>query len=239
MAITQMYDKGQKFETYTKDQLISSVWGSLSTDFIWEGRTLSCYRIPGEDGKLSSGYDVPIGAEMSSNLEEQNIYGIWTMDKSPDPVKVYFIGDSGEVSVDIVEHIVSPPLAKGFSGLKEITHTVSNVDSNYHEIIVYRQPEYTYGNSDGCNKILFKIRKSAATTVLSVCHQNQLMNLNDSDDFNNYLMSEGGNSWTVETENIIGKNWDYSALTKQYGLSVFFSEQGRLTYYPNKDYVNP
>lgn len=236
MAITQMFDKGQKFATYTKDELLSSVWESLSTDFIWEGRTLSCYRIPGEDGKLSSGYDVPIGAEMSSNLEELSIYGIWTMDKSPDPVKVYFIGDFGEVSVDVVEHVVSPPLATSYKS-KNITHTVSNTDSNYHEIIVYRQPENNYGNLR--NRILFKIRKSASTTILSVCHQNQLMNLNNSNGFNNYLISEAGNNWMPGTENSIGYNWDASPLTKQYGLSVFFSEQGRLTYYPNKDYVNP
>lgn len=239
MAITQMYDKGQKFETYTKDQLLSSVWGSLSTDFIWEGRTLSCYRIPGEDGKLSSGYDVPIGAEMSSNLEEQNIYGIWTMDKSPDPVKVYFIGDSGEVSVDVVEQIVSPPLAD-YNRIKNITHTVSNTDSNYHEITVYRQPESKYGAF--YNKILFKIRKSAATTVLSVCHQNYLMDLTQSNDFNMFLASEADAIWKDWLEWPTSpncKNWDASPLTKQYGLSVFFSEQGRLTYYPNKDYVNP
>ena len=235
MAITQMFDKGQKFATYTKDELLSSVWESLSTDFIWEGRTLSCYRIPGEDGKLSSGYDVPIGAEMSSNLEEQNIYGIWTMDKSPDPVKVYFIGDSGEVSVDVVEHVVSPPLASYGSGAKDITHTVSNTDGNNHEIIVYRQPENANGSYE--NRILFKIRKSAATTVLSVYHQNVLMDLADSNDFNKYLVSEY-KIWQSNV-NSFGKNWDASRLTKQYGLSVFFTEQGRLTYYPNKDYVNP
>ena len=195
MAITQMYDKGQKFETYTKDQLLSSVWGSLSTDFIWEGRTLSCYRIPGEDGKLSSGYDVPIGAEMSSNLEEQNIYGIWTMDKSPDPVKVYFIGDSGEVSVDVIENIVSPPLA-GRQTARKITHTVSNIDGNYHEIEVYRQPENTYFSTadddvpyNHVNRILFKIRKPDDTNVLSVYHRNQLKDLTYSNNFNKFLVS--------------------------------------------------
>lgn len=58
------------------------------------------------------------------------------MDISPDPVKVYFIGDSGEVSVDVVEHIVSQPLAGG-SG-RNITHTVSNISADHHEITVYR-----------------------------------------------------------------------------------------------------
>lgn len=236
MAITQMFDKGQKFTTYSKDQLLSSVWESLSTDFIWEGRTLSCYRIPGEDGKLSSGYDVPIGAQMSSNLEEQEIYGIWTMDMSPDPVKVYFIGDSGEVSVDVVEHVVSPPLAKGGSGAKDITHTVSNTDGNNHEIIVYRQPEDDNGSSYN-NRILFKIRKSATTTVLSVYHQNEFIDLADSDRFNKFLVSEY-KRWRSNAD-VYGKNWDASPLTKQYGLSVFFTEQGRMTYYSNKNYVNP
>ena len=105
----------------------------MSSDFAWEGRTLSCYRVPGEDGKLSSGYDVPLGAEMSSTLAEQKIYGIWTMDMSPDPVKVYLIGDSGEVSVDVTESIVSPPL-----GEKSIEHKISSKEKTYHEIKVYR-----------------------------------------------------------------------------------------------------
>lgn len=236
MAITQMFDKGQKFATYTKDQLLSGVLGSLSSDFAWEGRTLSCYRVPGEDGKLSSGYDVPLGAEMSSNLEEQKIYGIWTMDISPDPVKVYFIGDSGEVSVDVVEHIVSRPLARGDGSLaRNITHTVSNISADHHEITVYRQPEST--NGSGYNRIFFKIKKSAITTILSVYHQNQLINLTGSNDFNKLLVSENRHWQQLNTND--GQNWDASPLTKQYGLSVFFSEQGRLTYYSNKDYVNP
>lgn len=235
MAITQMFDKGQKFATYTKDQLLSGVWGSLSSDFAWEGRTLSCYRVPGEDGKLSSGYDVPLGAEMSSNLEEQKIYGIWTMDISPDPVKVYFIGDSGEVSVDVVEHIVSQPLAGSGSLARNITHTVSNISADHHEITVYRQPE----NSNGSyyNRIFFKIGKSATTTILSVYFQNQLMDLTRSNGFNIPLASET-TIWT-SNYNAYGRNWDASPLTKQYGLSVFFGKQGRLTYYSNKDYVNP
>nr|DAH74001.1 MAG TPA: SGNH-hydrolase family esterase, SGNH-hydrolase family, marine, HYDROLASE [Caudoviricetes sp.] len=60
------------------------------------------------------------------------------MDISPDPVKVYFIGDSGEVSVDVVEHIVSQPLASGGSRARDITHTVSNISADHHEITVYR-----------------------------------------------------------------------------------------------------
>lgn len=234
MAITQMFNKGEKFATYTKDQLLSSVWGDLSTDFKWEGRTLSCYRVPGEDGQLSSGYDVSLGAEMSSGLEEQKIYGIWTMDISPDPVKVYFIGDSGEVSVDVIEHIVSPPLANGSK--KEITHTVSNIDASYHDIAVYRQPDRQNGDY-AYNTILFKIRKDAATTVLSVYHQNMLMDLTKSKNFNNLLMSEYP-QWQSGV-NAFCKQWDASSKTKQYGLSVFFTEQGRLTYYSNKNYVNP
>ena len=234
MAITQMFNKGEKFATYTKDQLLSSVWGDLSTDFKWEGRTLSCYRVPGEDGQLSSGYDVSLGAEMSSGLEEQKIYGIWTMDKSPYPAKVYFIGDSGEVSVDVVEHIVSPPLAN--YPAKEITHTVSNVETNQHEIEVYRQPEDSTGNYN-YNRILFKIRKSDTTTILSIYHCNQLMDLSRSNNFNDFLVSE----YTIWQSNVnaFGSNWDRSLSSQQYGLSIYFTEQGRLTYYPNKDYVNP
>ena len=236
MAITQMFNKGEKFATYTKDQLLSTVWEDLSSDFIWEGRTLSCYRIPGKDGQLSSGYDVPLGAEMSSNLSSQPIYGIWTMDRSPDPVKVYFIGDSGEVSVDVTESITSRPLGK-----RSIEHKVSSKDKTYHEINVYRQPDDYGGNPRGPNRILFRINPSSTTTVLSVCFCGRYFDVNKSLQSEPYgwIVSEYTDGPLQFDYRYNGKCWDSSPLTKQYGLSVFFTEQGVMTYYPNKDYVNP
>lgn len=160
MAITQMFDKGVPFKTYTREELVSSSWGNLSNDFKWNGRTLSCYRIPGEDGKLSSGTDIPLGGEITLSDEHAAIYGIWTMDMSPDPVKVWLIGDSGDVSVSISAFNFMRPYGyiETNHGLTETSCFSSKSNTGYNEMFIHEQPEIQHllGNSNNSGNFVDK-----------------------------------------------------------------------------------
>lgn len=130
--------------------------GELSNDFNWKGRTLSCYRIPGEDGQLDSGVDVLLGGEITFNDEHAEIYGIWTMDMSPDPVRVWLIGDSGDVSVSISAFNFMRPYGYKTTnqGLAEISCFSSGSDGGYNEMFIHEQPDVGgLGSGPSGNKV--------------------------------------------------------------------------------------
>lgn len=237
--ITQQYDRNIEFNTYTQAELLSDVWGELSTQWKWEGRTLSCLQ-------LSDGTQINPGDPLTLDADYTAISGIWTMNMSPDPVKIYFIGDSGEVSVTIHEINSNAPLG-GSYGLDRYgkSQVVSNIKNGQKisecSVYVYTQNGENRSNGQGGEGSMvntwswlnIKINKAVGTTINRV-------NWGGIDRDINILEWYSPNSNQQVSYNV--KQWDernYCKNQKQYGLSVFFTTQGTLTYYPNKEYVNP
>lgn len=95
--ITQNYTIGEPFNTYTTAELSSSDWQ-------WTGRTLSGLR--DEDENF-----VELGSQITRSTTRSRLSGVWKLNKSQNPVKIYGIGHSGSLSIRVSEYNVEFPLA--------------------------------------------------------------------------------------------------------------------------------
>lgn len=230
---TQNYDRGVLFNTYT--------WNDLSSEWAWRGRTLSCFRL----SSLENGIDVPLGGQISCDADYTPIYGIWTMDMSPDPVKIYFIGNSGSVSVDVIEYNGQAPVG-WYDNRMEKTHSYSsdNIEKDENGVAsvscyVTMQPDLHSGGAstrtvESQTYVKLLLHKADGTTITGIYWRNASVDATRS------AVWSGAGTHQGEHE---AYPWDYkSSYTvpdKQYGLSVYFTSQGVLEYHANKTYVNP
>lgn len=213
----------------------------------------------GPDGQLSSGRDIPLGGELTLSGEHEDIYGIWTMDMSPDPVRVWLVGDTGEVSVSISAINTQRPYGyagKEFHGIIETSCFSNTSTGGYGEMFIHQQPDvnnYRAGSYlDLYSCVVLNIRKSESTTILSTLlydnvNGRKIIDLNNNNFnpespeqafifINNYpnithAIWSPDNPTNTSNSNIDGISWNLvDASVKRHGLSVFFTEQGELTY---------
>lgn len=212
MNITQEYNIGVPFNTYTTAELSSSDWK-------WPMRTLSGFR--DEDGNF-----VELGAQITRNTERSYLSGVWTLNKSTHPLKIYGIGQSGSLSVRIYESNATLPLADSshpyertqeftlYAGLSVSTDLYYSKETGYDNLSIELIPD------DGT--IIKRISCGSAATVGADGVNVISCSLWDSDTSYYYI---NGNRITFN-------NFLWS------GISVDFIQGGVLMYIPNTNTLN-
>ena len=192
------------------------------------------------------------------------------MDMSPDPVRVWLIGDSGDVSVSISAINVQRPygyIDTEFHGIIETSCFSNTSTGEYGEMFIHQQPDQNNFSSGSrlnvYGGVVLNIQKSESTTILSTLiwennNNNKIINLNSDiyTDFNpespekTFIFINNNPQlthkiWSIDTPNntsnsfIRGYPWNMiSNKVKNHGISVYFTEQGELTYSSNKEYIN-
>lgn len=97
--VQQDYNIGEETTLSTGNQLATA-----DSKWNWEGRTL--IGLTKEDGTV-----IDPGGTTVFDTERATVSGLWRLNKTTHPIKIYALGSSGQISVDIVELNTSKPLA--------------------------------------------------------------------------------------------------------------------------------
>ena len=207
-SVKQDYIIGQEFQLCSHTQL-----STADNEWKWERRTLSGFIT--EDGSFIE----PAGLT-SFDTQEANVSGVWTMNKGR-LVELCCLGQSGSISVTFTERSIEAPLADASNPYEKST-TLSSSGSfdtyKWTDIVAHIDvaqgtriksiSAYQWPSQNGGNPQIISIDNST-TDISSI-----------------FLRVVEATEWY----------WDYS--NKPFGISVDFTNQGVLTYIPNKTYVN-
>ena len=195
--IKQKYNLGELF------QLCS--WNELSTaditDWAWPYRILSGF-------KLSDGRFIEPGSMLSLDVQESQISGIWTLDKSS-KIVLCCLGETGDVSVRVIEKNTALPLADQQHPYGLTTYLSSTTEHNF----------YVYSN------ISVDFIPSEETTIKSVKYQlyHDFSQVYDND---------------PPTKQIVGYYDTDAYGNKNLYISVDYVQGGILEYFSNKNARN-
>lgn len=137
-----------------------STWQQLSNetaDWRWEHRTLVGFMK--EDGVTI----IRPGEATQFDTQAAWVSGVWELNKSEFPLKIYFVGSSGTVSAEIIEHNEELPLANN-SLPYENTVKFDSSQSSFVSVDIY------YSGEDWSINDILSITLSPAdgTTIKSI-----------------------------------------------------------------------
>lgn len=218
--ILQEYTVGESFNTYTKNKLSTSDW-------TWNYRTLV-----GLIDKDGNRYD--LGSPITFNEQEAALSGVWELNKQKLTTISASSNSSGSISVLVHEQNIELPLANNENPYTNVQTFVLNPGDSV-SLSAYQQ--------ENSNNILsIDLIASDDTIFKSVTSYG--FNYTDIDSKENSLRYSSGTLWNDTADvwvNIyplnkpIGTMFALNTTT----LTFEFTQTGVLTYYPNKNTLNP
>ena len=212
MNITQEYNIGVPFNTYTTAELSSSDWK-------WPMRTLSGFI--DEDGNF-----VELGSQITRNTERSYLSGVWTLNKSTHPLKIYGIGQSGSLSVRIYERNCSLPLADS-----------SHPYERTQEFALYAglsvSTDLYYSGGESYNILSIELIPDDRTIIKTIsCRNNATVGVDGVNVISCSQWDDNASRYYING-NLITYNSDLWS-----GISVDFIQGGVLMYIPNTNTLN-
>ena len=231
--ITQEYEINGSTTLSTWEQLSTNSEGhDYVESWIWPGRTLSGFI--SEDRQF-----IEPGETKTFDGQTAQVSGIWTLNKTKHPIKIHAIGDSGQIDVRVTEYTTLRPLADddhSYTASQQFTMNHGETSS----VEIYSQ-EVTIGDS-GQGYLSIEISGIAGTSIKTIDiggdyvdsypgkanGSKNLVSCSWWDDMGS-LVQVNDSSGTLP---IVGRVWEN-------GISVNITENGTLTYIPNKNTLNP
>lgn len=226
--ITQEYEINGDTTLSTWEQLsnASEIHGlGYNESWKWDGRTLSCF--VDENGQF-----IELNGTKKFNSSAAQISGIWILNKTEKPIKIYAVGDSGQIDVRVTEYTTFRPLADdGHPYIASQQFTINHGELSSVEI--YMQiPQI---GDDGHGSLSIEISGVAGTSIRTI----KLANGYSVDGKSGINLISCGNwdegGWGIN----VNDHQDMSTEFAWPGISVDITENGTLTYIPNKNTLNP
>ena len=218
--IKQDYEIGAETTLSTHAQL-----SVADAEWQWIHRTLIGFE--DEDGHF-----IESGGKTTFHTQTAEVSGVWILDKSQYPVKIYAIGSSGQIQVAVKEINRELPLGNSSHPFeKTVTSILTSNEEMYNEI--YWQSNNSklsihVSAAPGCTIKSFKCGDNTVFDHVEP-YENILSTIYWGTNNNSIYISLNGQS-----SNALGLENVY-----KYGISVDFVEGGVLTYDTNKTNLNP
>ena len=228
--VKQDYELGLNTTLSTLNQLTAATEGySYYENLSWPGRTLSCF-IDDE------GHFIEPNGTAVFNRQTAQVSGIWTLNKTSKPVKIYAIGNTGQIDVRITENTTIWPLANNehpYTSSYKFTMNSGDVSS----IEIYTQDTSKDNENVGEGSLIVEISGVAGTTIKSIKVQGSDVPGRTDSSIN--VVSCCGWDYGDGTNPLYVNNHQQEWISEAWsGISVDFVQGGVLTYIPNKTYVN-